>query len=83
MDTFVELTDNKGQVIRLRGSGLILGTCDVCQQMCAAFQNEGQMRCTHCGGPVLWQWTKPQLSFIPDGPSEYQGWDRGKKKKAK
>lgn len=76
---YVELTDDKGNAIRLTASGVLLGKCAECIEIVVALSNIGMMRCTHCGGAVKWQWAKPQLAFLPEEESKFLGWDRGKK----
>lgn len=75
---FIELEDEHGNATKLLAGGVLLGECAACQAACIALQNNGKMRCTHCGGAVKWQWAKPQLAFIPEHESQFFGWDRGK-----
>lgn len=68
---WLKLKNDKGQEIKLNATGVLVGQCTVCDAMVLAFSNMGNMVCTHCQSPVKWQWTKPQLSFVPETESDF------------
>lgn len=78
---FIELEDDKGNKTKLNASALLVGSCTDCKETCFAATNSGNMTCTHCGGPVKWAWSRPQLSFIPEHESQFMGIDSNKNKK--
>jgi hypothetical protein len=69
---FIELTDNDGNKVTLNAGGIMLGDCKECKAKVAAFENRERMICTHCGGQVTWQWTRPQLAFVPEKESDFK-----------
>ena len=72
---FIELEDKEGNRTKLNASGILIGDCQSCKEKCIALTNNGNMACTHCGGPVKWAWNKPQLAFIPESESTFLGWN--------
>lgn len=74
----VKLEDKDGNWTELVASGVLVGKCTACDAGVLALEHSGKMQCTHCGGSVLWAWSKPQLSFLPEEESSFRGWDRGK-----
>ena len=70
---YIELEDCDGNKVKLNAIGILVGTCISCKCQCVALSNQGNMWCTHCGGPVKWSWTKPQISFLPEHESKFMG----------
>ena len=74
----IKLEDKDGNWSELVASGVLVGKCTECHEGVLALTNSGKMNCTHCNGSVVWAWSKPQLSFLPEEESSFRGWDRGK-----
>jgi hypothetical protein len=72
---FIELEDEHGNKSKMLAGGILAGECIECKAAVLALQHSGAMRCTHCSGAVKWQWSKPQLAFIPEHESEFFGVD--------
>ncbi len=72
---YVELEDEQGNKAKLHAGGMLRGVCTKCNELNYAASNQGAMICTHCLGPVKWQWTKPQIAFMPEHEATFFGFD--------
>jgi hypothetical protein len=72
---YVQLEDEEGNTVKLHAGGLLRGVCTQCNEVNFASSNQGAMVCTHCLSPVQWQWTKPQIAFVPEHEAKFLGFD--------
>lgn len=72
---YVQLEDEQDNKVKLHAGGILRGTCTACNQVNYAASHQGAMVCTHCLGAVKWQWTKPQIAFVPESESQFFGFD--------
>ena len=71
---FLELTDALGRKIKLNATGLVQYICRSCQFMCLTPSNNGELFCPGCKQSLMDpQWTRVQLSFVPEDPSDFRG----------
>ncbi len=78
---YVEVEDEDGNKTKLHAGGMLRGVCTKCAEINYAATNQGAMVCTHCLAPVKWQWTKPQIAFIPEHEAQFFGFDTPQKGK--
>lgn len=73
---YVKLEDEQGNEVKLHAGGLLRGVCvSASQHVVFAATHEGAMICPHCLSAVKWQWTKPQIAFVPEHEATFMGFD--------
>ena len=72
---FIELVDKEGGVIRANATGLVRYDCATCKSAFFMMSNHGDLSCPSCRtiGSAKPMWVTPQLSFVPEEPSDFRG----------
>jgi len=82
---YIDLEDDSGHHARIDATGIVKYKCDKCKFVFWTTSNHGTMACPMCHDQdcVKPAWYKPQLSFIPEKPSDFKGNFKFEKKKTR